>query len=590
MNTFRQKKYLQIISTFILALSFLFFTPKLVMAGTDYISGSFQCSRHGHDDHVDCGNMYDYFPGSSYYNAAISFQYTGHRHGSSDISASICLLDSWGDGTCNTYHCSGEECGFEYGGEDPFNLLGGGGLSRPASPPRGFYVIRHAAVTDAEVRVEFSGAADYYDPPPPVYGCTDPTATNYNSSATVNDGSCTYLSPPGSFNLSSSACYNGGHYDLSWSSASNATSYDVFKHAWSSGSWQYMGNTGSRSWSTIESQNTDWYFKVEAKNAAGTTLSNPGNLSAGQCATPVDGGWTGWSTCSLTCGGGTQTRSCTNPSPANGGAACSGSSSQACNTQSCSIPNNPPNSPTISGPTSGSPTTIYNYSFLATDGEADPIRYGIDWSNPADGVVDEWLPGGGVYSPSGISKNTNTSWATVGVKTFKALTEDSPGLSSPWVTYTVTIANTPIDGVCGSSNGSAFTSLTSADSNLCSVGSVSGFSGSGPWAWSCSGSNGGANASCSATVFIPTHSITVTTTYGGTVKSADNVINCSPVCFSSYPSGNTITLNAFPNSTYWKFAGWSGACSGTGSCVLTLNSDKAVTALFAPKSFIYKEF
>ena len=26
----------------------------------------------------------------------------------------------------------------------------------------------------------------------PVYGCTDPTATNYNSSATVNNGSCTY--------------------------------------------------------------------------------------------------------------------------------------------------------------------------------------------------------------------------------------------------------------------------------------------------------------------------------------------------------------------------------------------------------------
>lgn len=29
-----------------------------------------------------------------------------------------------------------------------------------------------------------------------VYGCTDPTATNYNSSATQDDGSCTYASPP----------------------------------------------------------------------------------------------------------------------------------------------------------------------------------------------------------------------------------------------------------------------------------------------------------------------------------------------------------------------------------------------------------
>ena len=50
---------------------------------------------------------------------------------------------------------------------------------------------------------------------------------------------------------------------------------------------------------------------------------------------PVNGGWSGWSTCSVTCGGGTQTRTCNNPSPANGGTNCSGSNSQSCNTQAC---------------------------------------------------------------------------------------------------------------------------------------------------------------------------------------------------------------------------------------------------------------
>ncbi|MBF8249616.1 MAG: hypothetical protein HW400_217, partial [Candidatus Levybacteria bacterium] len=51
--------------------------------------------------------------------------------------------------------------------------------------------------------------------------------------------------------------------------------------------------------------------------------------------TPVNGGWSGWSACSVPCGGGTQTRTCTNPAPSCGGANCSGSSSQSCNTQAC---------------------------------------------------------------------------------------------------------------------------------------------------------------------------------------------------------------------------------------------------------------
>lgn len=57
----------------------------------------------------------------------------------------------------------------------------------------------------------------------------------------------------------------------------------------------------------------------------------------------VNGGWSAfsaWSTCSATCGGGTQTRTrtCTNPVPANGGLVCAGNSSEAqtCSTQACS--------------------------------------------------------------------------------------------------------------------------------------------------------------------------------------------------------------------------------------------------------------
>ena len=57
----------------------------------------------------------------------------------------------------------------------------------------------------------------------------------------------------------------------------------------------------------------------------------------GSCTPPVNGGWTAWSTCSLSCGGGTQTRTCTNPAPSGGGATCVGPSSQPCNQQACGI-------------------------------------------------------------------------------------------------------------------------------------------------------------------------------------------------------------------------------------------------------------
>ncbi|XP_078333125.1 SCO-spondin-like isoform X2 [Crassostrea virginica] len=59
---------------------------------------------------------------------------------------------------------------------------------------------------------------------------------------------------------------------------------------------------------------------------------------------PVDGGWSGWSAwgaCSVTCGSGSETRSrsCTNPSPTNGGKLCVGNTteSRACSLSACAV-------------------------------------------------------------------------------------------------------------------------------------------------------------------------------------------------------------------------------------------------------------
>ena len=55
----------------------------------------------------------------------------------------------------------------------------------------------------------------------------------------------------------------------------------------------------------------------------------------------------------------------------------------------------------------------------------------------------------------------------------------------------------PVPGICGSSNDGTFT--TPPNGNLCTSGTASAVSGSGPWSWTCAGLNGGTTSSCSAT-------------------------------------------------------------------------------------------
>ena len=52
------------------------------------------------------------------------------------------------------------------------------------------------------------------------------------------------------------------------------------------------------------------------------------------------------------------------------------------------------------------------------------------------------------------------------------------------------------NGTCGTSNGLYFTTVPTA--NLCSSGTIGATSGTGPWSWTCSGTNGGSDAACSA--------------------------------------------------------------------------------------------
>jgi hypothetical protein len=65
----------------------------------------------------------------------------------------------------------------------------------------------------------------------------------------------------------------------------------------------------------------------------------------------------------------------------------------------------------------------------------------------------------------------------------------------------------------------------------------------------------------------------------GTVTSSVSGINCGTTCTASYASGTSVTLTASAASGS-TFAGWSGACSGTGTCTVSMTAALSVTATF----------
>ena len=68
-----------------------------------------------------------------------------------------------------------------------------------------------------------------------------------------------------------------------------------------------------------------------------------------------------------------------------------------------------------------------------------------------------------------------------------------------------------------------------------------------------------------------------TGTGSGTITASG--INCPGDCAETYADGTAVTLSANPAAGS-TFGGWSGACSGTGRCQLTMDADKTVSGSF----------
>ncbi len=91
-------------------------------------------------------------------------------------------------------------------------------------------------------------------------------------------------------------------------------------------------------------------------------------------------------------------------------------------------------------------------------------------------------------------------------------------------------------------------------------------------------------ANCTVTATFTIMSFALTTnksgTGTGTLTSNPAGINCGATCSTNYNYGTSVTLShtAAANSL---FTGWSGACTGTGACTVSMTQARNVTASFA---------
>jgi len=146
------------------------------------------------------------------------------------------------------------------------------------------------------------------------------------------------------------------------------------------------------------------------------------------------------------------------------------------------------------------------------------------------------------------------------------------------------VSSTPAGINCGQSCTAKFSSGTQV-SLAASPTANSVFAG---WSGACTGTgacsvmltqNTSVMASFSSST-TPALTVALSGTGTGSVTSSPSGISCGQTCKASFAFGTPVTLTATA-ATGSSFAGWSGAgCSGTGTCVITLNASQQVTATF----------
>jgi len=140
-------------------------------------------------------------------------------------------------------------------------------------------------------------------------------------------------------------------------------------------------------------------------------------------------------------------------------------------------------------------------------------------------------------------------------------------------TLAVSFSNTPVNGVCGSANSTTKPLLAQPTTGQCSAGTyAAGANTSQSVPWTCTGSNGGSDALCSAP-----HGYTVTASAGqnGSINPSSQTV--------AYNTAATFTVGA--NSGYMaSVSGCNGSLAGSTYTTGSIAGDCSVTASFAVQS------
>ncbi len=109
------------------------------------------------------------------------------------------------------------------------------------------------------------------------------------------------------------------------------------------------------------------------------------------------------------------------------------------------------------------------------------------------------------------------------------------------------------------------------------------------WSGACSGTagtcvvpmTGSTQVTASFSAVMRTLSVGKSGAGTGTITSSPAGINCGATCSAAFAQGTSVTLTAAAGAGS-AFGGWSGACAGSSTCVVSMSAARTVTATFVP--------